>query len=143
MHKRIRTLIADQDCEFSKNLSIFLNQQRDIQVVAIVRDGHGAVISCKETLPDLVVMDLRLPVVDSVRAIQSIVAQNEFAKILAVSSNPDDRYAIEAVKAGACGFIVKNGSGTFNEIAIAVRQIAIGEVVINSTLASHILREFS
>ena len=94
-------------------------------------------------LPDIILADLHLPVVDSVRAIQLIIAQNEFAKILVVSADPNDRYAIEAVKAGACGYAVKRGAESYREINSAIHQIATGEVVLNPTLASQVLREFS
>ncbi len=143
MNKPIRILIADNDLEFSKNLKCFLDKQTDIKVVDIVRDGQGTVSACKEALPDVVLIDLHLPVLDSIKTIQSITTQNERIKILGVSSIPDDRYAIAAVKAGARGYVEKNCSGNYVKIANAIRQVANGEVVLNSTLASHILQEFS
>jgi DNA-binding NarL/FixJ family response regulator len=143
MEKQIRTLIADNDTQFATNLKLFLDAQSDIKVIDLVRDGHGAISASKEARPDLVVMDLHLPVVDSVRAVQSIIEDNELARILVVSAKSNDRYAIEAIKAGASGYVFKNGAGTNAAIAGAIRQIIGGEVVINSTLASDILREFS
>ena len=143
MYKPIRLIIADNDIRFALSLESFLAQQRNIRVVNIVRDGHGVVNACKEMLPDVVLMDLHLPVLDSIRAIRSIIAQNEFAKILVFSSTPNDRYAIEAIKAGACGYVEKRGSESCQDILTAVHQIVTGEVVINSSLASHILHEFS
>jgi DNA-binding NarL/FixJ family response regulator len=136
-------LIADNDVEFSNRLKHFLDQQEDLQVIDIIRDGPGVVNACKDALPDVVLMDLHLPVLDSIRAIQAILSQNEHVKILGVSSIHDDRYAVEAIKAGARGCVVKNGAATYKEIADAIRQVATGEVVLNSTLASHILQEFS
>ncbi len=143
MNKRIRILIADSNLEYSKNLRIFLDNQEDINVVTVVRDGQGTVNACKDMLPDVVLIDLHLPVLDSVKTIQSILTQNEYIKILGVSSIPNDRYAIEAVKAGASGYIERNGSIDHMEIAHAIRQIAQGEVVLNSVLASRILQEFN
>lgn len=143
MRKPIRILIADNDVEFSEGLKAFLDAQTDTKVVDIVRDGQGTVSACKETLPDVVLIDLHLPVLDSIKTIQSIINQNEYIKILGISSLPNDRYAVEAVKAGASGFIEKNGGSNYPEIIEAIRQIADGEVVLNSTLASYILQEFS
>ncbi|MCB0208912.1 MAG: response regulator transcription factor [Anaerolineae bacterium] len=143
MRKPIRLLVADNDIKFSRNFKTFLDRQKEIKVINSVRDGHGAVKACKDMLPDITLLDLHLPVVDSVRAIQLIITQNEFSKILVTSSTPNDRYALEAIKAGACGFVEKKDSNNYQEIAQAISQIAIGDVVLNSTLASHILSEFS
>lgn len=143
MHKPIRILIADSDVRFSKHLKAFLDEQVDTKVIDIVRDGQGTVKACKESLPDVVVIDLHLPVLDSIKTIQSIVNQNEYIKILGISSIPNDRYAVEAVKAGASGYVEKNGGSNYLEIMEAIRQIADGEVVLNSTLATYILQEFS
>lgn len=138
----IRLLIADSDISFSQGLRKYLDQQPDLKVVAVVRDGQGAVSSCKETLPDIVLMDLHLPVLDTIRAIQAILEQNERIKILGLSSLPNDRYAVEAIKAGASGCLDKNGRANHNPIANAIRQVANGEVLLNPTLASSILKEF-
>jgi DNA-binding NarL/FixJ family response regulator len=143
MSKPIRIIIADNDQEFSKHLKNFLDQQEDLQVIDLIRDGHGTVSACRDSLPDLVVIDLHLPVLDSVRTIQSILAQNEHVKILTISALPNDRYAVEAIKVGAHGFVEKDGANSLTEIESAIRQVALGEVVLNSALASRILHEFS
>ncbi len=143
MGKPIRILIADNDLKFSQDLKAFLNEQENTKVVNIVRDGQGTITACQELWPDVVLIDLHLPVLDSIKTIQSIVNQNENIKILGISSIPNDRYALEAIKAGANGFVEKNGNSNYAEIMAAIRQIAKGEVVLNSTLASRILQEFS
>lgn len=143
MSKPIRLIVADNDTKFSRSLKLFLDEREDIKVINIVRDGQGIVNACKEMLPDIVLMDLHLPVIDSIRAIQKILAQNKFAKILVISSTPNDRYALEAIKAGAFGFIEKSEHEDFQDIVQAIHQIAGGEVFVNPALASHILREFS
>ncbi len=143
MTKTIRVLIADNNPQFLQQLALFLEQQDGISVVYTARDGQGAVDACRESLPDLAVIDLHLPVLDSIRAIKLIVAQNEHIKILGISETPNDRYAIEAVKAGASGFVRKNDPLSYPEIASAIRQVAQGEVVLNPVLASNILEEFS
>lgn len=143
MNKILRVLIADNNLEFLEQFQAYLEQQGDMAVVSVVRDGHGAVAACREIMPDLVVIDLHLPVLDSVRAIKSIITENENIKILGISAVTNDRYAIEAVKAGALGYVKKNGSDSFNQIAHAIRQLASGEVIIDPGLAASILQEFS
>ncbi len=142
MSQQMRILIADRDAHFCKGLQEFLNQQEDITVIEVVQDGQGAVSACKDALPNIVLMDLRLPVLDSIRAIKAILAQNEHIKILGMTSIPNDRYAVEAVKVGASGCIEKNGDMTYNTIVKAIRQVANGEVLLSPALASGILQEF-
>ncbi|MCK6627248.1 MAG: response regulator transcription factor [Anaerolineae bacterium] len=142
MDKQIRVLIAHPDKTFAKKLQAFLDKEENIKAIDLARDGQGVVNLCKTALPDLVLMDLHLPVLDSVRAIQAILAQNERIRILAISSRANDRYAVEAIKAGARGCIERNGKDDFGAIATAIRQVAKGEVILNPTLASNILQEF-
>jgi DNA-binding NarL/FixJ family response regulator len=142
MNKLIRLLIADPDTDFSGKLQAYLNKQENIKAINTVRDGQGAVNICKEALPDLVLMDLHLPVLDSIRAIQAILSQNERIIILGISAIPNDRYAVEAIKAGARGYIERNGKEDLELIVTAIRQVATGEVVLNPALASSILQEF-
>ena len=145
MNKPIRIVIADNNTDFLQRINDFLDTQEDLKVVSVVRDGLGAVDASKETLPDVVLIDLHLPVLDSIKTIQAIVAQNEHMRVLGFSSVPDDRYAIEAIKAGARGYVKKNGNGALNyeEILSAIRQVANDEVVLDPALAFHILQEFS
>lgn len=138
----IRILIADNDTNFAGRLSRFLAQQPGLTVIAVVRDGQGVVDVCREALPDVVLLDLHLPVLDSIRVIQTILAQNERIKILGLTTNPNDRYAVEAIKAGAFGCLQKNGDIHDHTIPQAVRQVAAGEVLLNPALASSILEEF-
>ena len=138
----MRIIIADKDIDFSNNLQKYLNQQEDINIIDLVQDGQGVVNACQEYLPDMVLMDLHLPVLDSIRAIQTILAQNEYIKILCMSSRANDRYAVEAVKAGACGFIEKNGEMTYDTVIMAIQQVVNGEVLLSPGLASSILSEF-
>ena len=142
MNLPIRILIADSDVDFSENLRRYLDEQPGLTVVDVVRDGQGTVNVCREALPDLVLIDLHLPVLDSIRVVQSILAQNDRIKILGLTSIPDDRYVVEAIKAGASGCLEKNGDIYHNAILYAVEQVAEGEVLLNPTLASSILQEF-
>ena len=142
MSLQIRVLIADSDINFSEKLRSYLDKQSGIKVISMVRDGQGAVQACREALPDMVLMDLHLPVLDSIRAIQTILAQNERIRILGMSSTPNDRYVVEAIKAGASGCLEKNGEAHCNTIVEAIWQVVNGEVLLSPTLASSILQEF-
>ena len=84
----------------------------------------------------MVLIDLHLPVLDSIRTIQAILAQNEGIRILGLTTIPNDRYAVEAVKAGASGCLEKNGDFHHKVIVQAIEQVVAGEVLLNPTLAS-------
>ena len=142
MEKLRRILIADSDIEFAKAFRKFIRQQPDFTIAEIVRDGQGAVNVSKIVLPDLVLIDLHLPVLDSIKAIQAILANNERIKILAISTVAADRYAIEAIKAGATGYIEKDGPESFATIVQALHQVSKGESPLNPALAISILQEF-
>ena len=86
-----RILIADSDIEFANAFREFIHRQLDFTVVEIVRDGQGAVNVSKIVLPDLVLIDLHLPVLDSIKAIRTILIDNERIKILATSAVAADR----------------------------------------------------
>jgi DNA-binding NarL/FixJ family response regulator len=142
MDKLIRVLIAHPDVTFAKKLQVFLDKQKNMKAIELVRDGQGAVNTCKAALPDLVLLDLHLPVLDSIKTIQTILAQNERIRILGISSIPNDRYAVEAIKAGARGCLERNGKDDFDPVVTAIRQVISGEVILSPTLASNILQEF-
>jgi DNA-binding NarL/FixJ family response regulator len=138
----IRILIADNDVNFSESLGRVLDEQPGMMVVDLVRDGQGAVNACRQGWPDVVLIDLHLPVLDSVRAIQLILAHNERTKILGLIANPNDRYAVEAVKAGASGCLEKREGIRNGTIVKAIKQVVEGDVLLDPALAYSILQEF-
>jgi DNA-binding NarL/FixJ family response regulator len=140
MNQPIRIIIADSDAEFAQTAKTVLDQEDNLQVIEMVSDGQGLVDHCREMLPDVVLMDLHLPVVDSIKAIQQMIAHNEHIRILTTSAIFNDRYALEAVKAGACGYIEKNIGA--QDMINTIRQVARGEVYLNPALAASILKEF-
>lgn len=143
MNSPIRILIADSDPNYSERLRDFLSRQVDLRVIDIVRDGPGIVKRCKEELPDLVLIDLHLPVLDSIKAVHLILTQNDRIKILGLTAIPHDRYMIEAIKVGASGCIEKNGHDSFGEIVTAIHALKNGEVFLNPNVALSILQEFN
>jgi DNA-binding NarL/FixJ family response regulator len=142
MNRITRILIADHDGDFTQSLSCFLGQYDEFKIVAVAHDGPGVLTGCRDTLPDVVLMGLHLPVLDSVRTIRAVLAQNDRVKILGLAAGPDDRYAVEAVKAGALGCVEKQGQNGCLAIVEAIRQVVDGDVLLNPALASSILQEF-
>jgi DNA-binding NarL/FixJ family response regulator len=109
-------------------------------VVGTAGDGRAAVDVAKATRPDVVVMDLQLPLVSGVEATRSIVASVEGVRVLVLSASGEQADVLEAVKAGATGYLVKSASAA--ELADAVRRTAAGDPVFTAGLAGMVLGEF-
>ncbi|HEX2050384.1 MAG TPA: response regulator transcription factor [Actinomycetota bacterium] len=109
-------------------------------VVAEASDGGEAIERAAEEMPDVVLMDLRMPTVSGVDATRSIVEAAPHVRVLIVSASGEEADVLEAVKAGASGYLLK--SATADEIADAVRRVHAGEPVFTPSLAGLVLDEF-
>lgn len=138
---QIRVLIADDHALFRRGLRMVLEDSDDLRVVAEVDDGAQAVQAAELHLPDVVVMDLRMPVLDGIQATERIKQAQPGGRVLVltVSDEDDDVYA--ALRAGASGYLLKEVSA--EEIGDAIRAIHAGQSLISPTLASRLLDEFA
>ncbi len=108
--------------------------------VAEAGGGDEAIVRVRETMPDVVLMDLTLPGMDGIEATRRIVEESPHVKVLVVSASADEKDVLEAIKAGATGYVLK--SATPAEIADAVQRVAGGEPVFTPSLAGLVLSEF-
>ncbi|HHJ06540.1 MAG TPA: response regulator transcription factor [Anaerolineae bacterium] len=143
MSKTIRLVIANSDPLFVDRLATSLHPQWNIQVVGTAFDGPGAIETCADTLPDVVLLSLYLPGVDGVKAAKSILDTNAQTGILIVASpqaNSANEYALQALKIGAKGYLP--ASTPLTTVAQAIQQVYEGDVYLPSELASLLLSEF-
>lgn len=135
----VRVVVSDDHELFRRGLRMVLESEDDIEVVAEASDGRQAVDRVEELAPDVVLMDLRMPVMDGIEATRLIRASYPTTRIivLTVSDEQDDIYA--AVKAGANGYLLKEVS--IEEVADAVRAVHRGQSLISPSLASRLLAE--
>ncbi|MEX1177375.1 MAG: response regulator transcription factor [Nitriliruptor sp.] len=137
----IRTLIADDHELFRRGLRMVLDDESDIDVIGEAGDGEAAVEMAREHAPDVVVMDVRMPVRSGIEAARAIKEELPGTKILVltISDEEDDLY--EAIKAGANGYLLKEIS--IDEIGHAVRSVNGGQSLISPSMASKLLDEFA
>src|SRR2546421_558889 len=138
---RIRVLIADDHALFRRGLIMVLEAEPDIEVVAEAQDGTEVIGKAEEFVPDVLLMDVRMPKLNGIEAARAIRESVPSAKIvmLTVSDEEDDLF--DAIKAGANGYLLKEIS--IEEVADAIRSVVQGQSLISPSMASKLLNEFN
>lgn len=138
---RIRVMICDDHALFRRGLIMVLEAEDDIEVVGEAEDGRDAVERVADIVPDVVLMDVRMPEVDGIEATRLISDQAPSAKILMLTVSDEESDLYEAIKAGATGYLLKEIS--IEEVASAVRAVVSGQSLISPSMASKLLTEFT
>jgi two-component system NarL family response regulator len=137
----IRVMICDDHALFRRGLIMVLEAEDDIAVVAEAEDGQDAVDKAVECVPDVVLMDVRMPGVDGIEATRRLAEKVPTAKILMLTVSDEEEDLYEAIKAGATGYLLKEVS--IEEVAPAARAVVAGQSLISPSMASKLLGEFS
>ena len=136
----IRVLLVDDQALIREGLAIILNTQPDIKVVGQAADGQEAVELAAQTQPSVILMDIRMPRMDGIRATRRIKETHPEIPILILTTFSEDELVFEGVRAGALGYLLKDI--TRDQLAEAVRGAARGEAQIDPAVASKVLSEF-
>ncbi|MFF5205983.1 response regulator [Streptosporangium sp. NPDC000396] len=138
----IRVLIADDQGMVRTGFTVFLGSQPDIEVVGEAADGREAVARVAELRPDVVLMDVRMPVMDGLAATRAILGgDGVLPKVLILTTFDLDDYVYEALRAGASGFLLKDASA--QQLAEAVRVVAAGEALLAPSVTKRLISEFA
>jgi DNA-binding NarL/FixJ family response regulator len=137
----IRVLVVDDHALFRRGLEIVLEQESDIKVVGEAGDGAEAVEKASNLLPDIVLMDVRMPRRTGIEACTAIKDVVPSAKIIMLTISDEEADLYEAIKAGATGYLLKEIS--IDEVASAIREVAGGKSLISPSMASKLLNEFA
>ncbi|MFF4776714.1 response regulator [Microtetraspora fusca] len=138
----IRVLVADDQGMVRTGFTAFLSAQQDIDVVGEAADGEEAVRRVAELSPDVVLMDVRMPVLDGLQATRRILsAGGHPPKVLILTTFDLDDYVYEALRAGASGFLLKDASAA--QLAEAVRVVAAGEALLAPSVTRRLISEFA
>jgi DNA-binding NarL/FixJ family response regulator len=137
----IRVVIADDQGMVRSGFSVLLNAQPDIEVIAEAVNGREAVTQASALHPDVVLMDVRMPVMDGLAATREITAMPQAPKVLVLTTFDLDDYVYEALRSGASGFLLKDASA--RELADAVRLVAAGDALLAPGITKRLIAEFA
>jgi DNA-binding NarL/FixJ family response regulator len=138
----IRVVLADDQHLVRAGFRVLLTSEPDIEVVGEASDGAEAVDLVRETVPDVVLMDIRMPVVDGIEATRQIVADGRLGvvRVVVVTTFELDDYVVDAIRAGAAGFLVKHTEPA--ELVRAVRVIAAGDALLSPSVTRTLIGQF-
>lgn len=136
----IGVLLADDHILFREGLSGIIDAQSDMQVLGEAGDGLEAVVKARQLKPDLVMLDIQMPVCDGIEAARQIKNELPDVTIVMLTVRDDDKQLFEAIKNGAQGYLLKNIRS--KEMLEMLRSAMRGEVAISPDMAGYFLEEF-
>jgi len=137
----LRVLLVDDEELVRTGLRMILGVEPDLEVVGEAADGRQAVAAVAELDPDVVLLDLRMPVLDGIGATRSLVAAGARARILVLTTFDSDRNVVDALQAGATGFLLKDAPA--DQLVAAIRAAATGDAVLAPALARRLADELA
>jgi DNA-binding NarL/FixJ family response regulator len=138
--EKLRVIIVDDHALFRRGLEMVLENEADIEVVGEATDGQQAVDKTQELMPDVVLMDVRMPRRSGIEATHRIKELMPHVKIVVLTNSDEEADLYEAIKAGASGYLLKEISS--EEVADAIRSVVQGHSRISPAMASKLLSEF-
>ena len=137
-----RVLIADDQALVRDGFRMILEAEEGFEIVGEVADGLEAVLAARQTSPDVILMDVRMPKVDGLEATRKLLERNETgARILILTTFDLDEYVYEALRAGASGFLLKDTPP--EELVEAIRTVARGDALLSPDVTCRVVAEFA
>ena len=138
----IRVAIVDDQALMRDGFGMILGAQPDIEVVGDAENGRLGVELCQRTCPDVVLMDIRMPVLDGIEATKLVTADEQCdTKVLVLTTFDLDEYVYGAMRAGASGYLLKDTPA--QELVAAVRVIAAGDALLSPSVTKRLIEEFA
>jgi len=135
----IRILVVDDHSVVRQGLKMFLGLDPELEVVGEAEDGADAIRKCQALSPDVVLMDMLMPVMDGIAATEVIRREMPDTEVIALTSVLEDQAVIGAVKAGAIGYLLKDTQA--DELRRAIKAAAEGQVQLSPAAAARLMRE--
>jgi DNA-binding NarL/FixJ family response regulator len=133
-----RILLVDDHDLFRTGLRNLLEDEGGVQILGEATNGSDAVRLVRELAPDVVVMDLNMPSMSGVEATRHITALSPLTKVIVLTISDDDSDVLDAIVAGACGYLLKNSS--ISDVIAGIHAAAINSSLISPTIASKVLQ---
>jgi len=137
----IRVLVADDQAMVRAGFRMLLADEADIEVVAEAGNGLEAVEKTARFRPTVVLMDIRMPELDGLQATRRILAADNSAQILILTTFDLDEYVYEALRAGASGFVLKDDSP--EQLIAAIHTVAAGDALLSPTVTRRVIQKFA
>jgi len=132
-------LIVDDDPLVRSGLALILGGAKSLQVVAQAANGREGLAAVAEHRPDVVLMDIRMPVMDGIEATATLAAQDDPPKVIVLTTFDADDYVLRALAAGASGFLLKDTAP--EDIVAAVHKVAAGEPMLSPSVTATLIQQ--
>ncbi len=136
----IRIIIADDHQLFREGLANLLADSKEIEILAQAGDGREAIDKAKELKPDVIIMDIGMPVLDGVEATRQLLQESPGARVIALSMHADKQYIKGMFEAGACGYLFKNCA--YNELIKAIRAVHEGKKYLSERITEIMIHDY-
>lgn len=137
----IRILLADDQSLFREALRMLINSQPDLEVVGEAADGAEAIKLAESLRPNVVLMDLQMPVMNGVAATRHLHAEQPDCRVIALTTFDGDEYVFDCLRAGAVGYLLKDAPS--ENLFAAIRAAARGESFLQPSVTTRVLAEFT
>ncbi|POH73185.1 response regulator [Arthrobacter glacialis] len=137
----IRVALVDDQPLFSAGLKMILRSQADIDFIGEATDGQAAVQLAEASAPDVMLMDIRMPVMDGITATARISKSSSRTKVIVLTTIQHDEAVVRAIQAGAAGFLTKDATPEF--LLAAIRTVHSGHSVIAPSITNELLRDYT
>jgi DNA-binding NarL/FixJ family response regulator len=137
----VRVLVVDDQAMVRAGLRMLLEHEDDLDVLGEAADGREAVAQARRHRPDVVLMDIRMPVMDGLEATRRILEDDDGARVLVLTTFGLDEYVFEALRIGASGFVLKDEPP--EHLLAAVRIVARGEALLSPSITRQVIGHFA
>jgi DNA-binding NarL/FixJ family response regulator len=141
VNRPIRVLLADDHVMVREGTRRILERESDLQVIGEAGDGRETIDLVAETHPDVVIVDISMPIMSGIEATKGIKRLLPQTAVLVLTAYDDDEYVFAILEAGAAGYLLKNARGS--EVIDAVRRVFAGESVLHPAIAQKVLRRIT
>ena len=138
--EKIKVLIVDDHAILQDGIKALLNTENDMEIVGVASNGKEAIAKAQELLPDVIIMDISMPIMNGIEATRLITKKNHKVKILVLTQHDNAEYVLSAIKAGAAGFLPKKAIGS--ELILAIHEIYRGESFLHPSAATSLIEKY-